>query len=51
VNDKSVWKERSSCGLESLGICKDVLLATIRKPVEYSIYGLKFNPATSGMKA
>jgi hypothetical protein len=51
VNDKLVRKERSSYGLESLEICMDVLLATIRHPAEYSIYGLKFYPATSGMKA
>jgi len=51
VNDKLVWKQRSTYGLESLGICMDALLATIRHPAVYSIYGLKFKPAISGMKA
>jgi hypothetical protein len=40
VNDKLVWKERSSNGLENLGICMDGLLATVRNPAGYSIYGL-----------
>jgi len=51
VNDKLVWKERSNYGLESLGICMDILLATIINPAVYSIYGLKFKHKTSGMKA
>jgi hypothetical protein len=51
VNDRLVWKERSSYGLESLGICMVVPLAAVRHPAVYSIYGLKFKPATSVMEA
>jgi hypothetical protein len=47
VNDKLVWKERSSNGLENLGICMDGLLATVRNPAGYSIYGLNLKLATS----
>jgi hypothetical protein len=42
VNDKLEWKEKGSYGLKSLGICMDILLATIKHPPEYSIYGMKF---------